>query len=149
MSKEEIEKAKERVSNLGKSIQANCKEKSNMATSIETFLQYTQELEQENKELKKKNDQLENQIEAKEMEHKYDVNMIDEVKGEAVKLYKEIEKQNKIINEMALAIASYDIDEEICKNQVMPLCDKNSLEVTVDVCVKCLKQYFEKKVEGE
>ena len=83
------------------------------------------------------------------MEHKYDVNMIDEVKGEAVKLYKEIEKQNKIINEMALAIASYDIDEEICKNQVMPLCDKNSLEVTVDVCVKCLKQYFEKKVEGE
>ena len=29
LSKEEIEKGKERVSNLGKSIQANCKEKSN------------------------------------------------------------------------------------------------------------------------
>ncbi len=64
-------------------------------------------------------------------------------------LEQENNKQNKIIEEMALAIASYDIDEEICKNQVMPLCDKSSLEVTVDVCAKCLKQYFEEKVEGE
>ncbi len=64
-------------------------------------------------------------------------------------LEQENNKQNKIIDEMALAIASYDIDEEICKNQVMPLCDKSSLEVTVDVCAKCIKQYFEEKVEGE
>ena len=63
------------------------------------------------------------------------------------KLVDTVNKQNKIIDEMALAIASYDIDEEICKNQVTPLCDKNSLEVTADICVKCLKQYFEKKVE--
>ena len=52
MSKEEIEKAKERLNNLGKSIQANCKEKSNMAMSIETLLQYIDQLEQENKTLK-------------------------------------------------------------------------------------------------
>ena len=65
------------------------------------------------------------------------------------KLEQENNKQSKMIGEMALVIASYDIDAEICKNQVTPLCNKNSLEVTVDVCVKCLKQYFENKVEGK
>ena len=51
MNKEEIEKAKERVGNLGKSIQANCKGKSNMATSIEMLLQYISELEHKNNKL--------------------------------------------------------------------------------------------------
>ncbi len=58
-----------------------------------------------------------------------------------------INKQNKIIDEMALAIASYDIDEEICKNQVKVFCDNEPLGVTADVCAKCIKKYFEKKVE--
>ena len=41
------------------------------------------------------------QIEASNQEHRYDVEMIDEVKGEAVKLYKEIREKEKVIDEMA------------------------------------------------
>ena len=72
LSKEEIEKAKERINNLGKSIQANCKEKSNMATSIGTLLQYIEQLEFE--------------IQAQEKEHKYDVKEVDQQVLEKQKL---------------------------------------------------------------
>ena len=125
-------------------------------------------------------EQLENQIEAKEMEHKYDVNMIDEVKRETVKLYKEIrqleqenkalkkgqaslmssrkkwkyryyklrrmfKKQNKIIDEMADIIKDYDIDySDICKYRFVRHCEKAPTG-----CKECVKQYFEKKVEGK
>ena len=52
LDKEELKKAKERLNNLGKSIQANCKGKSNMATSIETVLNELDKLEQETINLK-------------------------------------------------------------------------------------------------
>ncbi len=64
-------------------------------------------------------------------------------------LEQENKKQNKIINEMALAISSYDIDEEICKNLATPFCNNEPLRVTADVCARCVKQYFEKKGEGK
>ena len=80
-------------------------------------------------------DQLENQIQATEMEHKYDIKMIDEVKGESVKLYKEIRKQNKMIDEMAEQLAGLTI-WNIEKNEPLILGDKEEV-----------KQYFEKKVE--
>ncbi len=76
------------------------------------------------------------------MEHKYDVNMIDEVKGESVKLYKEISKKNKIIDEM--------IDEyEYCSGcNLKNFCYE---EMIKDKCIQdcriCIKQYFEEKVE--
>ena len=60
-------------------------------------------------------------------------------------LEQENKKQNKIINEMALAISSYDIEEEICKNLATPFCNNEPLRVTADVCARCVKQYFEKK----
>ncbi len=112
LSKEEIEKAKEKLIKLKEKVNIEDIDMNDCFNgehieAIQILLQYIDQLEQEN------------------------------------------DTQNKIIDEMGLALASYDIDEEICKNQVAPLCDKNSLEVTVDICVKCIKQYFEKKVEEE
>lgn len=52
LDKEELKKAKERLNNLGKSIQANCEGKSNMAISIETLLNKLNELEKDNKYLR-------------------------------------------------------------------------------------------------
>ena len=59
--------------------------------------------------------ELENKIEAKEIKHEHDVKMIDEVKGEAVKLYKEIDKLNKTIDEMADIIKEGTIMIEVDK----------------------------------
>ena len=123
MNKEEIEKAKEIAQNYIKDTPIlpydclmNIERK-----SAETLLQYIE--------------QLEFQIQAKEKEHKYDVNMIDEVKGEAVKLYKEIDKQNIIIDEMAKQLAGIAIWNNE-KEEPLILIDKEEV-----------KQYFEKKVE--
>ncbi len=115
LSKEEIEKAKEILNNpktenlieiirifKRNGIENYCITRKE---TIETLLQYIDQLEQENN------------------------------------------KQNKIINEMALAISSYDIDEEICKNLATPFCNNEPLRVTADVCARCVKQYFEEKVE--
>ena len=119
LSKEEIEKAKERLSNLGKSIQVNCKEKSNMATSIKILLQYIQELEISNKELDKENNRLE-------------------------KIEFERDKANKIIDEM---LEEYEYN---ARCNLKNFCDE---EMRKDKCKQdcraCIKQYFEKKVEGK
>ena len=86
LSKEEIEKAKEICEDLIELLKKdtlNINKIFNLikeGEAIETFLQYI--------------DQLEFQIQAKEKVHDYDVNMIDEVKGEIVKLYKENNKRN-------------------------------------------------------
>ena len=87
LNKEEIEKAKEILNNLGKSIQTICKKKSNMATSIETLLQYIDQLEQENKALKKGQNSL--MASRKKWKDRY---------------YKEkakFDKANKMVDEMA------------------------------------------------
>ena len=62
---------------------------------------------------------------------------------ERQELAKEIDKQSKIIDEMAMEIASYDNDETFCK-EVYP---NNSCEGNGIPCWDCVKQYFEKKVE--
>ena len=75
------------------------------------------------------------QIEASNQEHKYDVKMIDEVKGEAVKLYKEIREKDKVIDLMAeqlTGLAIFDIEKE----EPLILGDKEEV-----------KQYFYKKAE--
>ena len=79
---------------------------------------YISELEQSNEELDKENNRLE-------------------------KIEFERDKQNKIIDEMAVEIASYDNDETFCK-EVYP---NNSCEGNGISCWECIKQYFEKKVE--
>ncbi len=79
--------------------------------AIETLLQYI--------------DYLEFQIQSLEQVHNYDIKMIDEAKGEAV-------KQWKIIDEMA---------EMICRLDVV-----NNYKL-FNKDIKKVKQYFEKKVE--
>ena len=45
-------------------------------------------------------EQLEFKAKANEKEHEYDVEMIDNVKGEAVKLYREIDRLNAILDKV-------------------------------------------------
>lgn len=79
-----------------------------------------------------------------------------ELSNQLLKIYKEqdnynarIEKKDKIIELMTLFMSNLDIDEEICKHQVRAFCDNKPEGVTLDVCAKCIKQYFERKVEKE
>lgn len=56
----------------------------------------------------------------------------------------ELEKKDKIINEMAKYIARIDIEEDICMNNLAntELCNEECSN-----CVECIKEYFKKKVE--
>lgn len=55
----------------------------------------------------------------------------------------EIEKKDKVIDEMAKYIASLDIEEDICVNTGrLGECDS----MAFGECENCLKQYFENKV---
>ena len=130
LSKEEVEKAKEDLMffNEGDYI---TREMDRSADIIEEYVS-----------------RLESKVKAKEMEHEYDVNMIDEVKGEAVRLYKKIEKQEKIIDEMAEAINERYFD----KNNFYLWFEKNIIKQKLGCLsdrIKIIKQYFEKKVEGK
>ena len=53
-----------------------------------------------------------------------------------------------MIELMTLFMSNLDFDEEICKHQVRAFCDNKPEGVTLDVCAKCIKQYFERKVEN-
>lgn len=79
------------------------------------------------------------QIEASNQEHKYDVEMIDEVKGEAVKLYKEIREKDKVIDLMAKEIDK-EPNPDICKQMQGMECNNREI-----LCTECIKQYFIKK----
>lgn len=102
-------------------------------TDIETVLNLLKEKDTEINKYKRKNKELSNQL---------------------LKIYKEqdnynarIEKKDKMIELMTLFMSNLDIDEEICKHQVRAFCDNKPEGVTLDVCAKCIKQYFERKVE--
>lgn len=104
-------------------------------TAIETVLNMLKEKGTEINKYKRKNKELSNQL---------------------LKIYKEqdnynarIEKKDKMIELMTLFMSNLDIDEEICKHQVRAFCDNKPEGVTLDVCAKCIKQYFERKVENE
>lgn len=60
-------------------------------------------------------------------------------------LEKAVDKKDKIIDEMAVLIANLDIDKEICKHQITTFCDDKAQEVSVSICIKCIKEYFKKK----
>ena len=57
------------------------------------------------------------------------------------------EKKDKQIDLMAEYIANRDNDEDICKYQVAEWCEDEEDGVLVEVCRKCIKQYFERKCE--
>lgn len=61
------------------------------------------------------------------------------------KQQKEIENKDKIIDEMATYIVTLDIEEDICKKTKNEHCDK----MNFGECEDCIKQYFERKVEGK
>ena len=82
---------------------------------------------------------LQAKINALQMVHDYDVKMIDEVKGEAVKLYKEIEKlkrQIKIKNNYLQLIhdIGFDYDGMDTKKGL-----KSVIDDLVDLAVKAIK----------
>lgn len=79
---------------------------------------------------------LQTEITALNMTHKYDTDMIEEVKGEAV-------KQDKVIDATTKYIASLDTDEDICKK----MHPNNTCEDNGIPCKDCIKQYFYRKVE--
>lgn len=98
--------------------------------AIETVLNMLKEKDEEIEKLKK------------------DFKIVDE---ECSRLERKEAKQDKIIEVMTLFMSNLDIDEEICKHQVQAFCDNKPEGVTLDVCAKCIKQYFEKqaKEKGE
>lgn len=97
-----------------------------------------------------------NTLKEKDVEIKKYKRKNKELSIQLLKIYKEqdnynarIEKKDKIIELMTLFMSNLDIDEEICKHQVRAFCDNKPEGVTLDVCAKCIKQYFERKVEKE
>ena len=80
-----------------------------------------------------------------ELEEKYEA--LGDVLNMLKEKDKEIEKQDKMIDAMAILMANMDIDEEVCKHQVATFCDDKPEGVTLDVCAKCIKQYFKRKCE--
>lgn len=66
---------------------------------------------------------------------------------EEQRLKSAIKKKNKIIDLMAEYIANRDNDEDICKYQVAEWCEDEEDGVLIEVCRKCIKQYFERKSE--
>ena len=131
---EEQERAIERCNKLIETKHSNWIGISNQK-AIETVLNMLKEKDAEINKYKRKNKELSNQL---------------------LKIYKEqdnynarIEKKDKIIELMTLFMSNLDIDEEICKHQVRAFCDNKPEGVTLDVCAKCIKQYFERKVEKE
>lgn len=84
------------------------------------------------------------EIMAQKQVHDYDVKMIDDVKGNAVKLYKELEERDQIINAMVEYIANLDIDEDICKKMgIFQDCEIKDVEN----CKKCIIEYFKNKMQ--
>ena len=60
----------------------------------------------------------------------------------------ELEKKDKIINEMAKMINSHDIDEDVCK-QMGKNKECNDYVLFESNCIDCIKEYFTNKVEKE
>lgn len=93
-------------------------------------------------DLKRRNE-LNQCIKAKEKyKDLYNKALSDLVKAE----HKNI-KQDKIIDLMAEYIANRDNDEDICTHQIAEWCEDEEYGVLVEVCRKCIKQYFERKCE--
>lgn len=138
LSKEEIEKAKEILNKfINNEIQRDKLERDNrcggwkigdiykyleLNPAIKTLLQYI--------------DQLEKSDASKEQSSMDYYNKYKELKQEN-------SNQNKIIDEMAKAINGGILRKE----QWCPLLSKEKGCYKDDTCLKCLKQYFEKKVE--
>lgn len=70
---------------------------------------------------------------------------LQEVEKENQKLKTELEKKDKIIDEMAEYLASIDFDKHCVEVRICIGCPK---EDDLDGYMQCIKQYFERKVEN-
>lgn len=86
---------------------------------------YTIDLKEENSQLKRENEAL-------KQTHEYDVNMIDEVKGESVKLYQRIEKAIEYIENNSLYEEEYDYDYEE-NSYLSGIDDKQAKEELIEI----------------
>ena len=114
---------------------------------LQTVLNLVQKQQTELEKLKNKNKELIRKLRNRVKEVKK-LNKYSLYKTEFSKLNKQLEKKDKIIDLMAMYIANLDIDEDICEYQKEKYCE-DDIEVTLDICVKCIKRYFERKVENE
>ena len=55
---------------------------------------------------------------------------------------------NKIIDLMAEYIANRDNDQDICTHQIAEWCEDEEDGVLIEVCRKCIKQYFERQLNS-
>lgn len=86
-------------------------------------------------------------IEHLEKLNKFQSKDIKEAVDYTFELNKELEKKESIINEMAIYINNFDIDEDICKKVDEPC--KNYAGENGKLCNECIIDYFTKKVEGK
>lgn len=107
-----------------------------LSQAIETVLSMLKEKDKEIEKLKKENDLAKEQL-------KKQCEIADERNNLLVKVNR-LESQ---IDLMAEYIANRDNDEDICKYQVAEWCEDEEDGVLIEVCRKCIKQYFERKVE--
>ena len=119
--------------NAGMIYFANDKECEEFSKAIETVLSMLKEKDKEIEKLEKENDLAKEQL-------KKQCEIADERNNLLVKVNR-LESQ---IDLMAEYIATLDIDEDICMNNKI-----NSEWCNEDYtnCKKCIKQYFERKVE--
>ena len=80
------------------------------------------------------------EIMAQKDAHDFDAEITNDVNEIAVKLYKELEERDQIINAMAKYIAKLDIDEDICKYINCGEGDKEREE-----CIEGVIKYFKNK----
>ena len=83
------------------------------------------------------------EIMAQKDAHDFDAEITNDVNEIAVKLYKELEERDQIINAMVEYIANLDIDEDICKKMgIFQDCEIKDVEN----CKKCIIEYFKNNV---
>ena len=104
--------------------------KDELDLAIETVLNFITKLQKEN-ELAK--EQLKKQC---------------EIADERNNLLVKVNRLESQIDLMAEYIANRDNDEDICKYQVAEWCEDEEDGVLIEVCRKCIKQYFERKVKN-
>ena len=68
-----------------------------------------------------------------------------EIADERNNLLVKVNRLESQIDLMAEYIANRDNDEDICKYQVAEWCEDEEDGVLIEVCRKCIKQYFERK----
>ena len=151
LSKEEIEKANRICKRRINELKLNYAITNEDLKAIETLLQYIDQLEQENKQYKEfiteANGKDIKDITATEYMKIKQEGYIQGRIEEQDKLIKCINKLNKMIDEMAEQLVCKDITDKDCfiprEYSDIDDCVKKSS------CTECIKQYFEKKVEGK